>query len=255
MPIDRRNPLPLWAQVLDELRDEINSAAAGHNVPTEHQLVERFGVSRSTVREALRRLRDEGVLVSQRGRGTTVAPAHHQQQGALWSLYDAVESEGHRQESDVLALRRVRNAEVARRLELPGGTWLVHLARLRRIDGVPLAHDQAWLPADVATPLLDADFTHTALYAELASRCGVTADAGEEMVTAITPDSETRNLLELPTGSAALMLERRSCAHGRYIEWRRTVVAGDRFALHTNWEPLRHPLRLAGRLRNNPSLG
>jgi GntR family transcriptional regulator len=216
-------------------------------VPTELELVDRYGVSRSTVREALRRLRDEGVLVSQRGRGTTVALPHHQQQGVLWSLYNAVEGGGHTQTSDVLKLQRVRNAEVARRLGLPAGTWLVHLARLRRLDGVPLAYDQAWLPADIAAPLLDADFTHTALYDELSQRCGVTADGGEESVSAYVADRGTRDLLRMKAGAAALLLERLSCSRGRYIEWRRTVVVGDRFTLHTRWSPVeRRQLHIVG---------
>jgi GntR family transcriptional regulator len=66
--------LPLYRQVVDSLRTEIRSGKhpVGDLLPTESELRERFGVSRHTVREALRQLRDEGLVASRQGSGTTV---------------------------------------------------------------------------------------------------------------------------------------------------------------------------------------
>ena len=65
---------PLYRKVVDALRDDIASGrvAVGDRLPTEDALCRRFGVSRHTVREALRALRDEGLVASKQGAGSTV---------------------------------------------------------------------------------------------------------------------------------------------------------------------------------------
>src|SRR6201995_323285 len=67
---------PLYLQVVRALKDEIVSGAfpIGSQLPTEEDLCARFSVSRYTVREALRRLRDDRLVASRRGAGTTVVP-------------------------------------------------------------------------------------------------------------------------------------------------------------------------------------
>lgn len=67
----------LYLHVVQALKDEIVSGvyAVGSQLPTEEELCARFGVSRYTVREALRRLREDGLVMSRQGSGTTVVPA------------------------------------------------------------------------------------------------------------------------------------------------------------------------------------
>jgi GntR family transcriptional regulator len=66
----------LYLQVVRALKDEIVSGVhpVGSQLPTEEELCERFSVSRYTVREALRRLREDNLVSSRQGAGTTVIP-------------------------------------------------------------------------------------------------------------------------------------------------------------------------------------
>lgn len=123
------------------------------------------------------------------------------------------------------------NAVVADRLGLDASTPLVYLERLRLAGDEPLALDRVWLPAALAAPLLGADFTHTSLYAELATRAGIRLDRGHEDVHAVVPTPAERAQLRCPPGTAAFSINRRSLAQGRPVEWRHTLVRGDRFAL------------------------
>ena len=117
-------------------------------------------MSRHTVRDALRRLREDGVLEPARGRGTRIhLPEIEQPVGALYSLFRVVKSHGLEQRSVVRALDVQTDARAARRLQLPEDTELVYLERLRIAGGEPLALAHVWLPRDVAEALLDADFT------------------------------------------------------------------------------------------------
>jgi GntR family transcriptional regulator len=236
--IDRSNPLPLWAQLLGILRQRVAAGEYVDGFPTDLQLSTEFGLSRHTVRDAVRRLHDEGLLDRRRGIGTFVRPATIEQpSGALYSLFRTIEAQGREQRSDVLDLSTVTDPPVAARLGLASDTALVRLERLRRVDGAPLAHDTAWLPADLACPLLEVDFSHTALYDELARTCGCQPDAGSEWVHPVLPDQADRRLLELHGRQAAYRIERLGLAGDRAIEWRESVVRGDTYTFVAHWSP------------------
>jgi DNA-binding GntR family transcriptional regulator len=75
-PALARSGEPLYLQVVRALKEEIVSGVypIGSQLPTEEELCERFSVSRYTVREALRRLREDSLVSSRQGAGTTVVP-------------------------------------------------------------------------------------------------------------------------------------------------------------------------------------
>ena len=232
-PLDRTEAVPLWRQLQEELVSRLAAGEFDDQFPGELALVEDYGVSRHTVRQALRQLRADGVIVAERGRQPRVAPRAEIQQpmGALYSLFASVEAAGLPQRSIVRTLDLRADGVVASRLGLEGSTPLVYLERLRLAGDEPLALDRVWLPADIATPLLGVDFTHTSLYAELAGRTGVRLDHGHEDVHAIVPTAAEQAQLKCPPHTAAFSINRLSHARGRPVEWRHTLVRGDRFAL------------------------
>ncbi|HVQ91816.1 MAG TPA: GntR family transcriptional regulator [Mycobacteriales bacterium] len=242
--LDREDPLPLWAQLAGDLRRRAGTGEFATRLPGETELVAQYRVSRQTVREALRRLRTEGLLVAERGRGSYLASGRFSQPlGAAYSLLRSIEAQGVQQRSDVLRLEQVRDADVARQLGLPARSGLVLLERRRLAGGQPLALDAAWLPAEIAAPLLAVDFTRSALYDELLTRCGIRIDGGQEQITPVLPTAEQRRLLGIRAGVAAFSLTRTATAAGRRVEWRHTLIRGDRFSFLATWTPT-HPYRI-----------
>lgn len=232
---DRSDPMPLWAQVCADLRRRIDSGEFATGFPGELSLTEEYEVSRHTVREALRVLRGEGVLRSQRGRPTVVEPTVYRQSlGTLSSLFDSVAAQGATPRSDVLRLATTVNASVCADLALPESTELVVIERLRYADDQPIAHDISWMPADIARPLLGRDLSRAALYAELQA-LGVAIDGGSERVTAARAPRHIAELLDLAADAPVLYLERRATSDRRAIEWRETHVRADRFSLEAEW--------------------
>lgn len=228
--IDRASPLPLWAQILDDLRAELAAGAFADRFPTDVELVTRYGVSRQTVREAIRRLSDAGLVERTRGRGTRVRE-FQQIGGSLESLYERIEAQGAAQRSVVRVGDRRTDPVVAAHLDLPAGAALVHIERLRLADDEPLALDRAWLPADVGDGLLTADLSHSGIYRELLRSRGVEVDQATEQIRPVLPNAGDRRTLKLPQGVAAFSIERLSRSAGRPIEWRRSVVRGDRYTI------------------------
>lgn len=230
-PLDRLGARPLWEQLLADLRRRLDLDEFAEAFPGELALVAEYGVSRHTVREAVRRLRDEGLVIAGRGRTPRRAEPGtiEQQLGEPYSLFTAVEATGQVARSVVYTLDVRADGVVAARLRLEESTPLVHLERLRLADGVPLAVDRVWLPEKLAAPLLDVDFSNTGLYAEYAIRCGIRVTGGNEKISAIVPDAAQRRLLGIGLDVACLTVDRLGCAGDQPVEWRQTVVRADRF--------------------------
>jgi GntR family transcriptional regulator len=235
-PLDRARSEPLWAQLESDLRRRLDAGEFDDRFPTDLELTRGYGVSRHTVREAISHLNHDGLLHRVRGRGTVVTRSEFEQPlGTLYSLFRSVEARGVEQTSQVLSLGVVENAAAAGQLGLPADASLLTLERIRLAAGTPLALDQAWLPAELARPLLEADFSHTALYDELERRCGCRPDRGRERIMPVMPSPRQRALLDLDDGQVAFSLERLGQSGAEVIEWRVTVIRGDRFHFVADW--------------------
>ncbi len=237
--LDRRDRVPLWAQLLADLRRRLGAGEFTAAFPGELALVAEYGVSRHTVREALRRLRDEGLVVAERGRSPRLAAPTEiaQPLGTPYSLFQSVEATGRAQRNVVRTLDVRADGVVAARLGLEESTPLVHLERLRFADAEPLAIDRVWLPERLAAPLLDVDFARTALYDEYAARCGIRVTGGHEHLRAVVPDGAERELLGTGAEVAAFAIDRLGLAGGQPVEWRHTLVRGDRFSVTARFSP------------------
>ena len=236
MQLDRDDPMPLWAQLEKQLSRRLSDGEFDERFPTDAELVSQYGVSRHTVREAIRHLNASGILRRQRGRGTVVDRSEFEQPlGALYSLFRSIEASGAVQRSHVLALREEVDADVAGHLGVEADTPLLFLERVRCADDVPLAIDRSWLPMEVAGALLSSDFERTALYDELEQKCSLRPDAGWERIAPVLPPPDQRALLAMRRGEAAFFLERLGTAQGVAIEWRTTLIRGDRYRFVSNF--------------------
>jgi GntR family transcriptional regulator len=237
MTVDRSSPMPLWAQLEAQLRQRLEAGEFHVRFPTDTELVDEYEVSRHTVREAIRHLNRTGILRRERGRGTVVNRTEFEQPlGALYSLFQSIESSGVEQRSVVLALREGTDRTAAEHLGLAPDAPLVFLERIRCADGEPLAIDRTWLPASIGAPLLDSNFEHTALYDEMERLCGVRPNAGWERIAPLVPSPAEREMLHLQRGQAAFFIERLSTAGDQRVEWRTTTVRGDRYRFVSRFE-------------------
>lgn len=232
-PLDRASPMPLWAQLHSDLSKRLEAGEFAEMFPAEMDLVAQYGVSRNTVREAMRRLRTDGVVVAARGRRPRLAAETEIEQplGALYSLFASVEASGQEQLSVVRALDFRTDSDAADRLGRPTSAPLFYLERLRLAGGEPLALDRVWMPAEIGAPLRAVDFSHTSFYDELLRKAGVALTGGLEQIRAVVPRDEDRSLLQLGPEVAVLAIDRLGCARDEPVEWRHTLVRGDRFSV------------------------
>lgn len=231
MQLERASPTPLWAQLLEDLRRRAASAELAGSFPAEHELAAAYGVSRNTVREAMRHLRADGTVVSGRGRRPRLGQQIRQPLGSFYSLFESLRAAGLEQHSIVRRLEECRNADAAAQLGMAADEPLMHAERLRLVDGEPLAVDRIWLPARRAAAMLGADLAERGFYEELARLTGVRLSGGEEHVRAVVPSAAQRRELAIGRSTAAFSIERLGRVGAEPFEWRRTLVRADRFSV------------------------
>lgn len=224
---------PLWKTVGAELLQEVLAGEFAAGFPGELELAQRYGVSRGTIRAALKPLRDAGHITAHPGKKPTVVAGRSTAYGPIYSVLASIRESGMKHSSVVLEQHVVVNPEVAAKLSLDPNADLFHLSRVRLADGEAIGLDQVWLPGSTAERLLEADFRDASLYGELNRRCGVVLDGGTEQLTAVTATPAQAALLGCPENSALLLIERTGCHRARDLEFRRSYVLGDRVAITT----------------------
>jgi GntR family transcriptional regulator len=232
--IDKASRVPYYEQlrvILERAMAE-GRVTVGEQLPSEAQLCEDYGVSRTVVRQALAELANEGVIVRHKGKGSFVAPPKVDEHLAqsLTGLAEEVSARGRRLTNDVLAFERASPpAHIAEVLELAPGQDVIHLERLRSIDGERWNVTSTYLPLDLCAPLLEYDMRERSLYATLEDELGLVLDHGRRTIEAAVAGEEHARLLGIPPGSPVLLL--RSIAYladGRPIEYFLAWHRGDR---------------------------
>jgi GntR family transcriptional regulator len=237
-PTPAATKVPRYYVVKSALLELLTGAPPGQVLPTERELAERFGTSRTTVRQALGELMAEGRLERTQGRGTFVAAPKLVQVRQLTSFTDDVRAQGRAPGNIVLRVERVpAESEVAEALELRKGARVHLVERLRLADGVPVAHEVAHLAGRL--PRLRSELaSRGSLYTTLREAYGIVlADVEDTVETALASPAEAE-LLGVDTGLPMLLVRRLARdATGRPVEWTRSVFRGDRFRFVARFRP------------------
>lgn len=226
-------PVPKHAQLRAILLSDIGTTWPAHAViPSERELSARHGVSRATVREALRQLIEEQKLYTLQGKGTFVAGERVQSHLHLASFTEDMRRRG------MVATTLVRHAEkaappleVRAALGLDEGEHAWSIERLRLANGIPMALELGWYSPRVAADLGDRDL-NTSLYSVLSEHYGVRIDSAEQTVWAETVAGDTATTLDVAPGSAVLVFRRTSRASGIPVEHVTSWYRGDRYQVH-----------------------
>ena len=232
--IDRKSYIPLYVQVKDALKDQIDSGAAlpGAQLPGEPELCRIFDVSRTVIRQALRDMELEGLIVRQKGRGTFVAEPKLREGlfQELTGFYEDMAGKGRPPVSQVLTQEIIpATRKVGGFLKLKQGAPVVHIDRLRFVDGEPLVLVSTYLPAARCPGLVDVDFARRSLYEYLATAYGIVIARGHRVLEAVPAGEYEAGLLQVKKGAPLILLDSVSyLADGSPIEYYHALHRGDR---------------------------
>ncbi len=219
--LDHTSPVPLYHQAARILEEAIEDGRLprGSKLESELDLAEQLGISRPTMRAAIKQLVDKGLLLRRRGIGTTVAPMPVRRAVALTSLYDDLKREGREPRTRVLALEKVLcPPEVAEHLGLGPTAPVLRFERLRIAGSDPIALMHNVVPADLLE-IERRDLERTGLY-DLFRENGITPHVATQQVGARKAGAEEAELLEIGLGDPVLAMTRTAYdTSGRPIEY------------------------------------
>ena len=211
--IDRASPVPFYFQLAELLEHEIASGRwePGARLPSEPELCEQFSISRTTVRQALGRLEQRGLIERLKGQGTFVQRG----QPGLWLLQssegffqDEVDRLGRTVTSQILrAERGPLPAWACEALELRPGAEGATLQRLRCVDGLVALYVVNHLTERVAEAALEIGNPNESLYRRLREHAGVVPHGGRRTLEAISAEEWLAALLELKPGAPVAFIE------------------------------------------------
>ncbi|GMA23501.1 hypothetical protein GCM10025864_12600 [Luteimicrobium album] len=173
--ISAERPEPLWLQAAALISEQIarGELAQGARLPSERELCHGLGISRVTLRKALGRLVEDGLLLPSHGRGWYVAqgPSPKEWPNSLESFSETARRMGLESSSRVLcSVRRPATFDEAESLQIAPGALIFQLERVRCLDTMPVAVDSTEIPVDQVVGLDSVDFSSASLYDELAGR-------------------------------------------------------------------------------------
>lgn len=228
--------LPRYIRIAEELQGRIGAGRyeVGGLLPSEPALGREFGVSRTTVRQAIERLHERGLVRPEVGRGTRVLGARPR--GAVFALADFNEQILARGQTPATRLldRRVMTAtdEVASRLRLAAGTAVIRLVRLRLADDVPVVYETRFLARDTCPALLAENVERQSVHRLLLDRYGIPPVRVDLSITRLPVALEEAAHLAVPVDTMIFHLDRVTYqAEDQPVTWLRASYRSDHFDL------------------------
>ena len=206
---------PRYRQIADRLAGRIQDAQPGVRLPSEHELVRHFAVSRATATQALRELEQRGLVYRRQGRGTFVAEpdraVRSNRASSLPSFSEDLRAAGHVTSERVLSIGRAPcPPEIASSLGLGPRDEAWRIERSIVSDGEPVVHLSSWLPV-ARYPRIDRDeVERSSLYEHLVQMAGPDGrpSVADEHWSAAQAPAETARHLELVRHAAVMRVVR-----------------------------------------------
>ncbi len=206
-------------------------------VPSELELVRRFGVSRMTANRALRELASDGVVVRQSGVGTFVAEAQpHSHALNVRNIADEIRERGHVHGARVVLLQpATAERDVAARLRLRPGAALFHSLIVHLENDLPVQAEDRYVSAHAAPDYLTQDFTRVTPN-EYLSRVAPLQTV-EHVIRAEIPARRIRTMLRMDADEPCLVIHRRTWSAGRPVSIAHLYHPGSRYELTAGSQP------------------
>jgi len=208
--------IPLYYQLENVLREKITSGSYGdgEQLPTEIELIEEYGVSRITVRQALAALAEDGLIERKQGRGTYISERKSKKRKFTGTIHltgslDELIEMGMDTPVKVLEMNLVdADQHEAELLQLKSGAPIYRLKRLRLHENKPYSLIINYLPEEIGAKLTMAELSSGALLHVMETKLGLRLHDARQEIRAELADPYVAKLLDVRVGTALLSIER-----------------------------------------------
>jgi GntR family transcriptional regulator len=212
--IDKTIPVPLYYQLLIIIKKNIENGTwkPGETIPTELELMKQYDISRSTIRQAILAMVNDGYLRREKSKGTIVTSPTGRVRfvGSLISFSDEMEEKGISHQSQILEQNVLpADEEIANKLGLGIGTMVYYLKRIRHVDNQPFLFDEHFIPYSLCQGIEKKYKSNTSLYQLLRLEYKFNLHHGQiEFEPVAPPSKEAIELLKVFPTTSLLHVER-----------------------------------------------
>lgn len=210
--IDKSVPVPLYYQLKEAILDEIRKGnyESGSMIPTEKNISDFFQISRTTVRQAITELVQEGWMYRVKSKGTFIAQKKIQQDfmQKLETYEEQMKRLGVVPKTEILEFRVVYAPHiVAEKLQIPEKSEVIYLYRKRFADEVPIVLVETYLPMADCEFIIDEDMQTESLYKKLGKTENTRIYCVKRIVEAVEASSNDVKLLSIKKGKPVQKFE------------------------------------------------
>ncbi|MGN0523904.1 MAG: GntR family transcriptional regulator [Eubacterium sp.] len=214
--------VPLWLEISQKIEKDIESGkySVGDILPNEFQLCEIYSVSRITIRGALSRLNDLGKIKRVKGKGTIVTQERIKEPLLKISGFThEMKEKGIVPSTSYANIERKKvSGYIAELFGQSKSTYFTVLERVRCINDIPVGYFTTYLPESIGLPY-DSQQYYSSLYDKLKNEYGIEIDNVQQTITAEIADIKTREMLNLASGEAVMVMKRKAFLGDRLIEY------------------------------------
>lgn len=216
--LDHTLPIPLYHQLREIFLKKIESGEwePGSLIPTEIELIEYYKVSRTTVREAVNSLVQDGLLEKKQGKGTSVCrPKLVERLSKLTGFAEEVESKGLKATARLIHLDELPgNHAIAEKLKISPDDSIILIKRIRLADEEPIAIESAYWPKSIGELLVKENLESVAFY-KILEQHGIRLEEADESISAVAASKEDAFLLGIKEKDPLLIMERLTIGDNR----------------------------------------
>jgi GntR family transcriptional regulator len=236
--LDRKSPVPLYYQLKEVLLEKIKNGEIGRDgmFPTEDILCKEYGLSRGTVKKAILELKNEGFIISERGKGVFLVKSKFEQ--SLLRFYSIGREMRERNEdfrTRVIIKEIIKSTRgIQDTLGVAEDEDLNRIVRVRHLENEPVIMESIFIPVRVCPELLEEDVENVPIYDILENKYNLKILKVRETLEPVKLKREEAKILESKAGDPAFLIERVTyLTDDRPIEVRKSIIRGDRFKFTT----------------------
>jgi GntR family transcriptional regulator len=217
--------------VRQAITEDVQAKQAGDRLPTEPELMKRFGVSRTTVREALDELVRGGLVIRRAGSGTFVAePPIVQDLTRLTGFVEDMRALQLEPRAVVVSKKAMTApVRVAERLRLPPDSTVMLIERIRLANEQPISFDVTYLPIDIGRRIAAENLEVYPIFELLETKYDIGLGEADYRIEAAKASRRISNLLRIKPNDAILLIERTTYSSlGVPIDFEELHYRGDR---------------------------
>lgn len=237
---------PLYLQIKETLKKQILAGeyAPHERMPSESDLMRMFGVSRITVRQALRDLHTEGLIFSSQGKGTFASkPKAMQDVQHLEGFDEAMKPKGYETSARLISIREISaNKDIQERLGLDARERVVEVIRVRYLNREPVSVDRSYFPMAIGQSLFSRDLSGD-IFPILENQLNIALGRADISLEARPADAEVAKFLKLEPGNPVMWVERLTRdGNDKPIDFEYLAFRGDsyKYRFQIARDPARH---------------